>query len=333
MRKERRTFLKTTVGAAAGLAAWPALNRITMAQEPPATQANVGNRPFFGVEYALELDKEPMGFIAEGGKAASDEAEQQQGAERIQHKHIPGVKFEAITFKCGAGLAKGFYSWLAATISGRTERRDGAIHMVDSRNIIVNTLTFHQALVSEIGFPAVNARSKDREWLTIKVEPESTSMAPATGKLDVSRFSRGKRWLASDFRLTIDGVSCGNVIDGIHCAAGTSIQDFSFKQKAVENDVAEQRINEKAPANVEMPNLVMTLPEAKAGDFLKWQQQKPDKNGMPVEKNGMLEYLTPDLATTIFQLDFRSLGIFKIVHNLSEVAVSMYMGSANFTVS
>ncbi|HEY3037624.1 MAG TPA: phage tail protein [Pyrinomonadaceae bacterium] len=334
MRKGRRNFLKTSAGAAVGLAAWPAVNRITMAQEPPATQENVANRQFAPVQvYLLELDKEPVGWIgpAVGENATSDVAEQKLGAERIQHKHIPGVKFEAITFKCGTGLAKGFYSWLAATISGRTERRDGVIHIADNnRGTILNTLTFHQALISEIGFPAVNERSKDQRSLTIKVEPEWTSMGPGGGKLDSSRFPPGTRWLSANFRLTIDGINCGRGFDGT-CAV-RDIQDFSFKQKAVDDGV-EQRIDEKAPANLEMPNLVITLPETKAEDFLKWQQQKPDKNGMPVEKNGMLEYLAPDFKTTIFQLDFRNLGIFKIVHTLTEVAVSMYMGSANFNAS
>ena len=53
-------------------------------------------------------------------------------------------------------------------------------------------------------------------------------------------------------------------IDGINCEAVTGIQDFSFKQKAEEKDGVEQRINEKAPANLEMPDLAITLPEAKA---------------------------------------------------------------------
>src|SRR2546425_4546922 len=111
-----------------------------MAQEPPATQANVANRAMAVAKYALEVDKVSGGWLV----SVEDVATEKLGPDNKLHIYIAGV-----TLKCGAGLEKGLYSWLAATISRKPERHDGAVYITDKYNRIASTLKFHRGLIAE----------------------------------------------------------------------------------------------------------------------------------------------------------------------------------------
>jgi hypothetical protein len=103
-----------------------------------------------------------------------------------------------------------------------------------------------------------------------------------------------KKWLASNFRLTIDGLDCS----------------FVNKLDAL---VIKQEVAGKEPTNIEFPNLVFTVAESHAESIYQWHEDFVIKgnNGQENEKTGTLEYLTPNLSTALFTLDFHGLGIFK----------------------
>lgn len=62
------------------------------------------------------------------------------------------------------------------------------------------------------------------------------------------------------------------------------------------------------------------------------------KNGKDQEKNGTLEYLTPDLKEALFELAFHGLGIFRLTpekleaggENIRRVKAEMYCQSIDF---
>jgi phage tail-like protein len=258
----------------------------------------------------IELDGVAAGWAhsAEGGHASADVVVEKPGPDGIVHKHIAGVKYEDITVNCGTGMSKNFYEWLTATFDQKYVRKNGAIITADYTGKEVSRLSFDNALISEIGFPALDASAKDTAKMTIKLTPEYTRRQASSGASPI-KYRLGpasqKKWLPSNFRLKIDGLDCTHV---------TNIGAITLKQHVIDHLVGEMRDNEKEPAYLEVPNLVVTLPEAYAQDFYDWHADFVinGNSGQDNEKNGSLEFLTSNAQEVLFSLTLKHLGIFKL---------------------
>ncbi|HEX7285396.1 MAG TPA: phage tail protein [Candidatus Angelobacter sp.] len=343
----RREFLgKTIVGAIGAGAALSGLSRSALfAQQPAKAQIaspqtasplTAPGRSITTGRYGVILDGAMAGWIqsVEGGHATSD-AVTQKTAATDERKHIAGVKYEDITVNCGSGMSKPFYEWIKASLDNKHMRKDGAIHACDYDGNIVSTLEFFHALITEVGFPALDAASKDAAKMTIKITPETTRMVEKrAGKLDLpvaQRTVRQKAWLPANFRLQIAGLDCTRV---------NKIEAITIKQKVVDNPVGEMRAVQKEPAKLEVPNLVVSLPEQHAATLLAWHKESlAGANRMAASrKSGQLEYLTEDLRETLFTLDFHGLGIFKVApdkpeagnENIRRVKCELYCEKIDF---
>jgi len=297
-------------------------------------------RGYVAGKYALEVSGRNGGWLksAEGGHATSDVVLEKLGADHIIRKHIAGVKYEDISVQCGTGMSKGFYEWIKASFDhALKERPNGSIIAADYNYKEISRLTFTNALITEVGFPALDAASKDAAVMTIKWSPEYTRQTWGTGA-SISGIApidqaKQKQWLPANFRLKIDGLED-------NCTRVNKIEALVVKQKVVEHAVGEHRDYEKEPAHLEIPNLVITFPESHAEQFYKWHEDFVIKgnNGDAMEKNGLLTYLTPNLQTPLFNLTFKHLGIFKLTpekvesgsENIRRLKAEMYCEDIQF---
>jgi len=291
-------------------------------------------RGYVAGKFALEFGQNKAGWVSsvEGGHATADVVSEKVGPDHIVHKHIAGVKYEDITVNCGTGMSKAFYEWIKASFDRKYQRYDGAIHSCDYDGNIVSSLDFFHGLISEIGFPALDAGSKDAAKMTIKIKPETTRHKKGSGKLEMN-LGKGeqKRWLPRNFRLNIAGLDCTHV---------NKIEAITIKQKVVEHAVGEKRDYECEPANLETPNLVVTFSEVTADKWYDWHKSFviDGANDTKGEKTGSLEYLTEDLKSTLFTLDFFGLGLFKLTpdkveaggENIRRVKAEMYCEEIKF---
>lgn len=281
-------------------------------------------RAYVSGKFALELDNASAGwlFSAEGGNAYSDVVVKQLGPDHIQKKHIAGVKYEDIVLSFGTGMSKGLYNWIKSSFDHKFERHNGAIVGATFDHKEMSRLTFQNALIEEISFPALDAASKDAARLTLKISPEITRLTTTfgggpsiAGRFPIQGMSQ-KQWLPSNFRLRIDGLEAP-------CTRVNRIDALVIKQKNMEHSVGELREAEREPAYLEIPNLVITFPESHAEDFYKWHEDFVIKgnNGDDKEKNGTLEYLNPSLDKVLFVLSFKHLGIFRLTAEKAESGV------------
>jgi phage tail-like protein len=281
-------------------------------------------RAYVSGKFALELDNASAGwlFSAEGGNASSDVVVEKLGPDHVQRKHIAGVKYEDIVLTFGTGMSKGLYNWIKGSFDHKYERHNGAIVGATFDHKEMSRLTFQNALIEEISFPALDASSKDAARMTLKFSPEVTRMTttfgggpPIHGKFPINT-SVQKQWLPSNFRLRIDGLEAP-------CSRVNKIDALVIKQKNTENAVGELRDYVREPVYLEIPNLVITFPESHAEDFYKWHEDFVIKgnNGDDKEKNGTLEYLNPSLDKVLFVLSFKHLGIFRLTAEKSESGV------------
>ena len=298
MRSNRRSFLTNVAGAAATVAGVEVLRGGT-GSAPTAFAA--APRAFSAGHFALELERQMAGFVrsAEGGHAAADVVEEFEGESCTTQKHLGQLRYEDIAVSFGTGMSSAFYEWLQTVFQCQVAHRSGALLSVDFNYTEVARLDFVNALITEIGFPALDAASKDAAAMTVAFAVESTQRQKGTGntlKLCAKGPAVQKKWLASNFRLKIDGLDCSKV---------TKIDAFTIKQGFSP---------ERESGRLEIPNLAVTLPESAAESFVDWHEDFliNGNNSSEGEKKGTLEYLTPNLAQTLFTVELQGLGIFKL---------------------
>jgi hypothetical protein len=231
-------------------------------------------------------------------------------------------------------MSKGFYEWIKAALDRKPVRPDGAIHNCDFDGNIISTLAWRSGLITEVGFPASDASAKEQALMTIRIAPEFTRQQATSGKINTSPYPvKQQKWLSSNFRVSIQG--CEEA-----CKRVNRIDAFSIKQQILEYPAGELRDHEKEPGNLEIPNLVITMAESHADAFYDWHKSFviDGRNGQDQEKTGQLDYLSQDLSSTLFTLNFQGIGIFKLTpekveagsENIRRFKAEMYCESIEF---
>ncbi len=265
-------------------------------------------RSYAAERFAVELDGATTGVVrsVEGGAASADVVTEKLGPDGIRHKHVAGVKYDDIIITCGAGMSKSFYSWIADSFNRKYSRKDGAIVGSDHHLAEASRLDFFHALISEVGFPALDAGSKEAAYMTVTLSPEYTRRQRGKGsQLASSSPKAQKQWLRNSFHLDIDGLDCKMV---------TNVDAITVQQAVDEYGVGESRDYEKQPSYLNVSNLAIELPEAHADSFYNWIEDFVIKghSEQSAEKSGTLQYIAPNLKDVHFTLTFHNLGIFKL---------------------
>jgi len=327
MSSDRRDFFKKVAGGAAALAGVEAAR--AAAGRTPAADAAVeadARGPVAG-RFALELEGATAGFLqsVEGGDATADVVVEVGEGACSTVKHLANVRYEDIAITCGIGMSAAFYDWVTATFQCGFARKNGAIVAADFNYKERARRSFTSALISEVRMPALDAADKDPAYMTVKITPETTQRQKGSGQTIVpcGTPKAQKKWLASNFRLTIDGLDCKKV---------NTVEGFTLKQPVSRDQIG----------TLEVPNLGVTLPESAAQPFFDWHEDFVinGNNGSGNEKNGMLEYLAPNLADVLFTINFQNLGIFKLApekveagsEQVARVKAEMYCEQMTFKV-
>jgi SAM-dependent methyltransferase len=294
------------------------------------------NRSYATGSYGIELDGLLAGWVqsAEGGHATADVVTEKIGPDRVVHKHLAGVKYEDITVNCGAGMSKGFYEWIKASFDLKSSRQNGAVVMTGPSGQAESRLEFYNSLITEVGFPALDASSKEACALTIKFAPEFTKYIKGSGEPKIAASAAQRPWLRSNFRLQIAGLDCTKV---------NKIDGLTVRPVLVQLPVGESRSYQQEPSHLEVPNLVVTLPDAAAQSFYDWHEDFVIKgnNDKSREKSGALEFLAPNLQDVLFKLTLSNLGIFSLksvpsgtgIATIRQVQAEMYCEQISFEYS
>lgn len=284
---------------------------------------SLNNRGYSVGKYGIELQHTLAGWVKNisGGEATAEVITESMGSDHLKRKHLGTLKYDEVTFQCGAGMTSGIYDWIKTGFdqsSNTRGREDGAVVFADYDENEITRLNWTQGLITEYSMPALDAGSKEAALMSIKFQPETTrKVIGGGGKIKFpSDAGKQKRWLPSNFRLRIDG----GFEEG--CRWVNKIESLVVKQKVIENGVGELRDYEKVPGSVDVPNLVITLSESHAQEFYRWHEDFVIRgnNDQGSEKGGVLEYLDSSLKTTLFTLSFFQLGIFKITPDKVEAA-------------
>jgi hypothetical protein len=312
MSDDRRGFFKKVAGVAAALTGAQTLGG--RAGSVPSADAAIAE-PFVSGRFVLDLDGEMAGFLksVEGGGATAEVVEILEAESCAVHKHLANVKYEDISLACGTGMSAAFYEWLQGLSKCGAERRSGAI--------VAATFDYKEVARTEFGMPALDVASKSPALMNVTLAPESTRRVKPGGTVKPCGASKAqKQWLASNFRLAIDGLDCKTV---------NKIEAITLRQTG----------GDRERPRLEIPNLVLTLPESGAESFYQWHEDFVINGKSADERKGTLEYLTPNLGQALFTLEFENLGIFRLTSDKGEanadqirrVTAEMYCEEIRFT--
>ncbi len=336
----RRTFLASAAGitgVAVASGAWLSPAGAAPAASGPISQLLGSARPPGGyVDLSLDGAEAGSPLSAYGGDAYADVVDDAGAsvvgaAATVSRKHLAGVKYEDFAITVGTGMSKGFYDWIKASFDGAPQRKNGSVVAADFDRSTRAVRDFTNALITEVGFPALDAAAKDAAKMSIKFKPETTRLKAGSGKLNPTNPKQQKPWLPSNFRLSIDGIDTTHV---------TKVDAFTWKQDIIESGGGDKPAATLEPAKIEIPNLKVTLSDQFAHDFWAWHEDFVIKgnNSEDQERGGSLAFLSTDQKTVLFTLTFSNLGIFKIGETPEESAdgirrttAEMYCENVAFT--
>lgn len=310
----RRAFLAgaglTGAAVGAGVLAGPA-------------DAAPGGRTYTGGRFALELDGVKAGPLFRGGGGSADGVvvEEDPGPDGIVHKHIGGVKYEDFAVSCGVGMSKNFYEWMKASFDRKYERHSGRLTTWESDGTQPAARTFQDALITEIGFPALDAASKDAAKMTIKFRPETTARSKGGPRQTLG--AKQKAWLCSNFRFELGGTNYGRV---------ASIDSFTWKAIFDDPGTGQPALE---PSKIEIPNLVIRVPEGHASPLYDWYDDFVIKGNSKDERTATLTFFNPD-HESLFTLTFTGVGIWIVdslpptVDNIRRVKAELYCEEMSF---
>jgi T4-like virus tail tube protein gp19 len=232
-------------------------------------------------------------------------------------------------------MSQPLYDWLAESLKNEQTRQNGAVVAYDYNLKEAWRLNFFNALVSEVGFPALDASSKDAATLCVKLAPEYTRRVTTSAGQSAAAGSRNAKakqtWSLSNFRLAIDGLNCQRV---------NRIEAVTVTQQLTQSSLGPMRDSQVIPSYLQVSNLVITLPDnSNSADFYDWHQSFviEGNNGQNQEKSGTLELLGANLKDVLFTLQFDNLGIFRLAplmastEAISRMQAEMYIEQVLFT--
>jgi phage tail-like protein len=252
----------------------------------------MGNIPrsYAASRFFLTLDGVECGFLqsAEGGDAVGEVVTVPGGAGAFADKRIGAVRYEDLALQVGMSMTTDLYDWINASWQLEPKPKNGTVAAADVNGSVQQERTFQGALVSDVGLPALDGASKEAAFLTVKLRPEQVADAKAGGRLQTRGAAKQKQWVASNFRLEIDGLDCKRV---------AKIDAFTVRQST--------------PDTVEFPNLTIALSAASAESWQDWHDDFLVKgnNGPDQERSGSITFLAPDLTTELARVELAGLGL------------------------
>ncbi len=174
----------------------------------------------------------------------------------------------------------------------------GQIITTDYNDKQVRQIDFVNAVVTGFEMPALDAEATTFAEGKLSLRPESqrSHRSEDGASLALSTRSLQKKWLPSNFRLTIDGLDDA-------CKRVNKIEALTIKQKSVNASVGIQRSASRAPSMWEPTALVFTIPEPDAKGFYEWIQASVRAGASANQRRtAVVELLAADRKTVLVTL-------------------------------
>ena len=268
---------------------------------PPKRTYNAGH-------FALVLDGEEttlLNSVTGGDIWAEVITSSPRGTGESPPKHIGSPHYDPIVMTVGMSMGKGLQEWIQAFLAGSATRKNGAIIAADFDYKEQRQITFHNAIITSITFPALDGSSKDAAYLTITIQPEYIVASPGSGQQLKASLSKAKNWRVSNFTFKLANLPCDRV---------SQISSLIVKSSLTEEDLGIVREPVRYPGRLEFPDIVITLAAVDLAQWEAWFESFVIKghNSQGEELSGSITYLSPNLKTELGQVQLDHVGIYAL---------------------
>jgi hypothetical protein len=260
--------------------------------------------PMAGAGVLLELDGSYSPAEAADGGNAFAEVGAEPPQDSVLRKHLTAVRYEDLVVQVPLGLAAApLVSWIGVSLQNGAVPKSGALVYVDYTGKEMRRLEFQNAVITEVTLPACDASSaKDRGDLTLRLVPETTRLAGASGKTASAAFGKSQRLMTSMFRMNVQGLENA-------CKSIRSVSAPSAKRPLLRSGGLE-KVSKTAAGLLDCAPISIVLAERDAGPFYMWFSEFVLKGNVNNgERPGRLEFLAPTIGTVLATVDFGNLGI------------------------
>ena len=236
------------------------------------------------------------------------------------------------------------YISTALTDPAKDRPMSGSILLLDMNYKQKATREFHDALLTEIAFPELDAATgKNHASITIVLQPSRTSVvggdAPSSPAL--AKPVGQKAALASNFRVTLGEMPTQRV---------NKIEAITATRKVAQANPGEDRgFDRDAGGNWQLSNIVLSVPQVDALAFEKWSQDTLGRaqgrgdagGGEASEKTMTIELLDPTLTKVLMTINCTGVGLVSVKpeaarpsgsEQVANVRVELYVEKVAFTL-
>jgi hypothetical protein len=217
---------------------------------------------------------------------------------------------EDITLTVGMSSSPAFWDWVKATFDKRLpERRNGAIVVYDYKHRERQRRTFFNALISEIGFPALDAGSKTAATLTVKISPERIKwedgdLSHGSASYGQNEMQKQKMWLCNNFVFSLDRFK------GDEELRHSKVEAFSVKQSIMQAPIGRMLETHKYGGGLETPGLQVSFNQSLVKPWIEWYDKCVRRGNYIGElTNGSITYYAPDGTTVLMTLNLYNVGL------------------------
>jgi len=260
--------------------------------------------------FAVVVDGIDVGIVnkAGGGDAEAEVVKYAMSTEYLLKNHLGNLKYTPMSVSCGLSMGAPFKDWVMASLDGNHQYKNGELIVADFNRKAVKSREFKNGLITEVGFPAADAASKDAAYLSVKWQPETTRFKAGDGSV-ISKPTNAKQtqFKAENFRFTLDGFDKVN-------AKVSKVDAVTFKQTVQFDQIGATRDFEAVPGKIELSPLKITFAEAVADELYAWHEQFVinGNNDVSQEKTALLEFLDQKRENVLLSIEFTGVGINKL---------------------
>jgi len=263
-------------------------------------------------EFVVDGDR-PTAYVrsVDGGWSNASIADDPVGPDATRLKQISSVEIEPITVEFGLGGARDLVSWIAGSWA-RTDnrRRNGQITHADFDMRTMFEHEFHDAVITDTTFPALDGSSREAGYITCKLQPawvETRALRKPGPRISGNLSPSQKMWTPAAFRFRIDGIDDMKYVN--------RLESFTVTTQLKKLPTGPSRFPQLVPVNVKFPNLSGTLALQYADKLLKWHKDYiGTKEGTflrdpKAQLGGAIEFLTPNRADVLFRIKLHEVGL------------------------
>ena len=241
----------------------------------------------------------------DGGFAKTQLVDEPVGPSSQRIKHTSVAEIEPFTIDFGISESNDILKWIQGSWRKTFTRRNGSISHADFNLKKTVEHEFREALITETSFPALDGAAKEPAYMKVKIQPEYVRLRKINGdeKLKGAQGPKQKMWIASSFRLNIDGID--------EAKYANKIEAFTIKQGIKKLYTGIERFPQVEPTKLEFPNIVGTISLEYADKLLEWHEQYTMKGRQypSGQKTGSIEFLSPQRDKTLFSLNLYDVGL------------------------